>query len=458
MGFWSSYTGREVLNLESVKRENIAATQLTQDKKETATERVDKSKILEFFIEDALTFNTINLCTSITMAPGYTIMGDTSNEYETFFESMRLYGDNTSLRRLITALVSDRLAYGAGFLEYIYSSDGSKILDLRRVNPVKIDYARNNKRELIIDDSGRPIGYVMAFGYGYDTSNKGDMVPRSALEQGIKIPSGSIFINRERIAIFPLYKLPNDYDYIGIIEPAFKSIEWRRKIQKAQVNAINVKATSPYVMTVGSPTHEPNKQMMDNANNILAHIDESKALALPYTMVLGTVESKSLDIIEQTVNALMFDQAAASGTPLPLITGAGESTNRSTLKTQRELYESGLQARILDFVEDINHQIMVKLKEVNGYKANAQIVWGDVRLESREEKHGRLMTAIDRKVFSPQEVRNYLHEREQITLDEKAYKKFLKESTPKPNTNTNHIPEQQQKEDKEEKDSDNQEN
>lgn len=431
MGLWSNFSNRYDLNLDStpasamiLSRKRQKGIALTQDESDMNINRVPKDILLYYYMKDPLTFNSVNHCTTITMQPGFELTGNT-REYDYFFARMRLVGDNTSLRRLILGLVADRIAYGASFAEYILDESQKEIIDLRRVNATKIDYARDNKGNLIIDEYGKPMGFVMDFGFGYDTNNKGDSIPREAIKQGIKIRSGQVFIRPERIAIFPLYKLPNNFDYIGIIEPAADAIRWRRKIQEAQVNAINIKATSPYVMTVGDIQHEPTSQMMDDADRILMNIDESKAISLPYTMKLGTVESKSLDIVEETIKSLMFDQASASAIPLPLLTGAGEATNRSTLSTQREMYESNLQAHIDNFVEDWNMQVMLKLKEVNGYKGNCFLSWHDVRMESRDEKNKRLMEAIDHKVFAPQEVREYLKNREKVPLDEGAYKEFI---------------------------------
>lgn len=443
MGLWTNYSDRYQLNLEAEptgvkvfkkREEDIWGEQKTQDSKDMEIERVDKPRLLFYYLKDPLTFNSVNYCTTITMQPGFEIVGDEDKEYSSFFAKMRTVGDNTSLRRLILGLTADRLAYGAAFVEYILDSETqSRIVDLRRVNPTKIDYARDRKENLIVDKHGKPVGFVMSFGMGYDTSGKGDKVPQEAINQGIYMKSGDIFIRPERIAIFPLYKLPNNYDYVGIIEPAADSIRWRRKIQKAQVNAINIKATSPYVMTVGDPQHEPTTQMMDDADKILMNIDESKAISLPYTMKLGTVESKSLDIIEETIQALMFDQASASGIPLPLLTGAGEATNRATLGTQREMYESNLQAHIENFTEDWNMQVMISLKEVNGYKKNAVLKWGEVRMESRDEKNKRLMEDIEHRVFTPKEVRKHLYQKEKIELDEEDYKKTFETEKPAEN-------------------------
>ena len=89
------------------------------------------------------------------------------------------------------------------------------------------------------------------------------------------------------------------------------------------------------------------------------------------------------------------------------------------------MYESNLQAHIDNFVEDWNMQVMLKLKEVNGYKGNCFLSWHDVRMESRDEKNKRLMEAIEHKVFAPQEVREYLKNREKVPLDEGAYKEFI---------------------------------
>lgn len=387
-----------------------SAVSKTVDSQRETNLRVEKSKIREVCISDAISFNMLNIYTNLIMKPGYKFLGD-CKEYDQFFDNMRNYGDPSSLRRLYKELHRDRAEYGAAFLEFIPFSDGYGIADLRRINASRIDYVRDTKRNIILDRNSKPYGFVMDFGASAKLNSRGDPVPKRLSELGFRLKTGQIYLKPERIAVFPLYRLENNYDYLGLIEPAYQDIIDRLEASQIQVNALKVKATSKPIITVGDATHEPTPQMMNDANFLLSNMTEADGIAIPKFMEISTLDYKSLDIIEKTIKMLLSSSAAASGTPLPIITGSGEETNRSTLASQLQMTISMLQSQVDDFVEDWNMLVMGRLKEENNFKGDCALVWEGIRYEDRIEELKSALEAFKSGAISSTEYRVILEDK-----------------------------------------------
>ena len=252
----------------------------------------------------------------------------------------------------------------------------------------------------------------MDFGVNAKLNSKGDPIPKQLEALGLfNLKRGQIYLKAERIAVFPLYRLDNSFDYLGLIEPAFQDIIDRLEAAQIQINALKVKATSTPVITVGDTTHEPTPQMMDDANYLVENLENAAGLAMPKFMQIDTLEYKSLDIVEQTIKMLLSSSAAASGTPLALITGSGEATNRATLHDQIQMMISMLQSQVEDFVEDWNLLVLDRIKTENNFKGNAALVWEGIRYEDRLEELETIQKAFDKGAVSNIEYRSILKDK-----------------------------------------------
>lgn len=400
-----------------------AAIPKSADSQKQISYRVPKPKIREVCINDSISFNMLNIYTNLIMKAGYKYVGQTE-EYDKFFKNMRQYGDKSSLRRLKKELHRDRAQYGAAFLEFIPYSDGSGIADLRRINASRIDYARNKKGNIILNHRSEPFGFVMTFGTSAILNSKGDPIPTQLSALGFTLKRGQIYLKSKRVAVFPLYRLENNYDHLGLIEPAFQDIIDRLEATQIQVNALKVKATSKPIITVGDATHEPTPQMMNDANFLLSNMTDADGLAIPKFMEVSTIEYKSLDIVDKTINMLLSSSAAASGAPLAIITGNGEATNKSTLSSQIQMMIAMLQSQVVDFVEDWNMLVMDRIKEENDFKGDAALIWEGIRYEDRIEELETLQKAFDKGGISNIEYRAILSEKFNWELKKDYFKNF----------------------------------
>ncbi len=426
MGLFGEYFGSRYLNLADTNKEVKQISRPNTVDNTSVLKRATKDVIRELYHSDWFTFSQVNIVTSLFSRPRIDIISKDKKSWEKFFEDMRNYGTNTSLKRLRSEIKRDSVGYGTGYVEYIYDTDGEEILDLKKVDASKIAKAKiKGKDNLILDSKGNSIGYILRLGTSADLRSKGDNVPTEYIDL-IDKKMGDIFLLPHRIAEFPLYVLGNDSEALGIIEPSIIQTNRRKNLETTQVNALWINGSGLPYIKVGNDTHEPNPQMMEDALDMAANIRTSQAIAIPHYNEFGTINAKMDSISTDIMNNLLAASAGAGNVPLPFITGAGEATNRSTLLTQREIFELSIQEKIDRFDQDWNNQIMATISSINKI-AEGQIVSEEIRLESKDEVVKRLKTIFDMGAISPKEIREYVLATESIQRDDSSYDKYIKE-------------------------------
>lgn len=423
MSFIEEVTGRIQLAEENYKVSGYSSTKDNENAKKT---RVSKEELKELPQIDSISFNMLNFYTNMIMKPGFEYVGN-SNQFENWLSEIKYYKVNTSIRRLKKELLRDRAKYGAAFLEFVPYKNGKGVADIRRVNSSKIDYARDTYGNIIFDKYGVPFGFV--FNQGRKRINEGDVIPQELKKLGFSLKNNQIFLNKNKIAVFPLYKLENNYDYIGLLEPAYQDIKNRIAATDAQVNAIKVKSTSLPIISVGDNIHEPNPQMMSNAGAIIRNLKEATGVVMPNYMKMETLDYKSLDSIENTIKMLLYSSSSASGIPLAALTGMGEATNRATLNKLMESTIAILQSQINDFVEDWNYLVVDRIMAENNFSGKVQLKWNGIRYEDRTEETKVMLETIKLGKISDKEYRNWLQKTWFIELDEKTYSKEKEEKS-----------------------------
>lgn len=393
----------------------------TADNQKINVVRVEKAKIREVCMQDSISFNMLNIYTNTIMKAGYKYVGD-SKEYEKLFEEMMFRGEKSSMRRIKKEILNDRAKYGAGFIEIIpyVKKNGEEygVADLRRINASRIDYIRDKNGNIIFDEEGIPFGFVMNFSANSKGLPSGDVVPKKLRDLGFTLQRGQVYLSKKRVAVFPLYRLDNGYDFIGLIEPAYQDITDRLQAMRIQINALKIKATSLPVVKVGDSNHEPTLDQMNDAAKIISGLKEAIGLAIPYSMDVGTIKFDALDILNDAIKMLLSSSATASGAPLALISGSGESTNRATLASQIESMIAMLQAQVEDFVEDWNIQIINRIKVENGFKGNCKLVWNGIRYEDKQEDRKLILESAKIGKITTKEYRRWLRTTNIIELDQ----------------------------------------
>ena len=138
--------------------------------------------------------------------------------------------------------------YGNGYLEIVIgeNEEGNEdVIDLRVVNPVLIDFQRNQSNQIIFKN-GQPNNYIQ-------------FLPNVARTEKNVIP-----IKKELLVHLIFHRLGDDLFGMSIFEPALKSIERSMNVESAIAQAIWRHGFPQLSIAVGDPEHEPNKQQIDD--------------------------------------------------------------------------------------------------------------------------------------------------------------------------------------------------
>jgi hypothetical protein len=382
--------------------------------------RIPKTDLEVLYISDAITFNSVNKTVQMLMSSSYSI--DSSQKrvvtfFEQFFKNIGNIGENLTLLELIEWIYKDLTVFGEAYVEIIYDEEtNTKPLDLTRVDPKKMDVARDSSGNAVVDEYGRVVGYSMSVPYGVDTKGSGDKIPEAF--RGKIDTNQKIFLLPSRIVQFKLYPYGDGFTGIGLIEPAYSSIKRKMAITEAQTNSIYTRGTYPIVGFVGDQNHEPTQTDIDNTLNLIKDMKHDRYFAFPYWTKIQPLEVKQSDIVDNTLKFLREDQSASLGMPLAFATGAGEATNRATLNNQQQV----LQLTLLDvqkrFLSTWNKFIMNKISVAYSLPTTAELKAEKIGAEEKNDKSDRLNSYVKSGILKPEQVSSYALKSEELEYSE----------------------------------------
>lgn len=394
--------------------------------------RVKLEELEASFLYDPIVFNSITKKKQLIIAAGYELRAKQEkvrNFFLKFFASIGQVGEEMTLKQLFGIIFKNGYIFGKHFVELVYNEDMTKILDLYSPDPKTIDYARDAQRRIVLDEFGRPVGYVKTLPYGF--VGVGD----EPTNERVSLRGNQIFLKPERIAHFKLNTFGDGFDSIGSIEPAYKSIFRKHKIDEAQANLIYFRGSSPIIDYVGSPEHWPTPDMIDKATDNLSKMQHNRYFAVPFWHNIKTLEVNPTDTTDIS-KSFTKDISASLGVPLALATGSGEETNRATLGTQLKFLEFSLMDDVQEVLEVFSKQILERISKLEGFKEVPEIIWGDIDAEDKNSKAERLARYANLRVgiLKPEDVRPYAIKSEQLDIysnkemSQKKYQELSKKS------------------------------
>lgn len=430
MGLFSQILGYREINLgnSNMGAGRALSTGLTPKE----PNRIDRTLLEEDYRYDTVTFNIINKQLQMIMQAGFEIKTKRAMNqkfYDDFFEEIGDIGEEITKEELVEYILQDMLMYGNSYVELIYEYGDitKKIVDLKMIPEKRMDYIKRSDGSIAVDVYGRPLGYLMSFSNLYNVQNLGDKIPKQY--EGVAIKnSNQVFFLRERIAHFKLHTFGDRNYGIGLIEPAHTSTYRKLLIEEARTNEIYTRGANTIVASVGDIDHEPTTE---NLNDVLANISNWKHdryFSFPYWVKLENQAIEQNDAVDKTLEYLRINQAASAGMPMAFATGAGEATNRATLNNQQDILELSLEHVVNKFCASFNKYILKRIAKTNNVKEIAEIHFGEIITEEKNNKSKRLVEAIQSKVIAPEEARDYFLKAEDLNRNDGAYKKFLDEA------------------------------
>lgn len=411
-----------VSGVSTGRRKTTVSTKNTKSYSNGTIKRILGIELENSYLSDPITFNSVNKNTQIILSSGYNIVqtGEDKKSLEdlkTFLEDMGNIGEPITFEELLESTFKNPQIFGKGYIELIFNEADDKVVDLTNIDPKTMDYARDGKGNIVLDENNRPIGFTQKIADEYSGElSGGDEVPEQYKGQVTTI-NGSIFILAKRIVEFPLYKLPGGFNAFGIVEPAYTSIFRKLAIEEAQTNSIYARGTFPLVDYVGNEKNPPTPQRMKQAAELISKFKHDRYFALPYYHKVEPVEVKQSDIVDQSLTHLRENQSASFGMPLAFATGAGEATNRATLNNQSDMLMFTLNDITNKVVSVWNKFVFKRIAAINGWKSAPKIVWNKVNMDDMNEKTDRLQKWVGLGTLPAQALTEYVVKTEELPAD-----------------------------------------
>lgn len=435
MGFISNFANKGAVF--SSKDMGYPASSAVSEKDQLQnSSRVSRYELENIYLTDPQAFNTINKSKQLIMQAGFNIRAmkkGSQSKYDDFFNSIGSIGMKTNKNQLLSYIHHDKLLFGSAYVERIYDRELTEILDLKMIDPKLMDFARDTEGVIVVDKYQNPVGYTMDVG-NRGASSMGDIPPtlENGISSEISLDSTEIFLLAFRIAHFRMFPFGNRFESIGIIEPAFYDIIRKHKIEDATANSIHNTAAYPIIGYVGDNQRSASQKVMNSTLDAMKNLSHSRYMVFQHPTKLETLEVKHSDQLDEVLRYFRGNQSAASGMALGFSIGTGEAINRSTLSTQQRMLDISLDSEAKATAQEFKVLILDELNRVNGYGSEAELIWGDVAAENKNEKMNRLMSAVKSSVIAPEEAREYILLSEGLKKDDSAYKKYsgkIKESS-----------------------------
>jgi len=358
--------------------------------------RVPRQELLQTYLNDPIVFNSINKYTQIIMSAGYHFEGsdESVKGAEDFYDTIGSFGGEIDDEALFTETFKHQLIIGSAWQENIYNKAGSMLVDLDMVNPLTMDYARNNSGKVIFDQYGNPSGYSQTLPSG------------QSVEQKFKVPyevdvSGKIFLPPSRITHFKLYTLGDGLDGLGLVEPIYNAGNRKMNIEQGYANAAR-RLGYPIIMAgIGDSLHEPTAQQTTDVLNEINEVDNRSSFAFPYYVKLGLLESKKPEKLSEHLDYFENEQVTGLGIPKAFASGNGEATNRSTLARQEYILKLSLKDIIRRTTRTIQAKQLSVLAKQRKWPDVPRLVWGEVSLEEMDSKSKRIVEYAKAGLLTP---------------------------------------------------------
>lgn len=282
--------------------------------------------------------------------------------YNNFLNNIGNIGNNLHWYEVLTRIFQDQFIFGEAWIEKVFNTNKSRIVDLDIIDAKSMDYAKRGDNKILIDKFGMPIGYVQELQPGQITFGRGNFKP----PRGAVITNGK-YVPKEYIAHIMLYRTGNGFYPLGLVEMAFNDIKWFVKLKNAYGDKA-IKVLFPTrVGVLGDKTHEPTAEMLKDFVNKIKNAEYKTEIALPHFADLKVLEARHPEALLNFLNFFQDQIIIATGLPKPIVTGLGEETNRSTLNVQTKLAMVTTRDIIRRTCKAIEQQIFKPMSELEGF-------------------------------------------------------------------------------------------
>lgn len=386
---------------------------------ETDIIRQKKKDLMQMFVSNPICFNTVNKYVQLTMSADFNFTGADEDVkfFDNFYDNIGNSGTGMDKYDLFAETFRHQFITGDAYQENIFNKRGSKIVDLDIVNPISIDFVRNQKGMILLDDNQNIVGYTQTVPSSQDVP----LVQKFNFPTDSRVDNNQLFIPKERITHFKLYKVGDGFDGLGIIEPIYNSSLRKLNSEKGFAEAASRLGSPIITAQIGDSLHEPTPQQVQNSLTEISKVNQKSAFAYPYTTKISLLEPRKPEKLKEYLDYFSQSEITGMGMPAAFATGKGEETNRATLSRQEYLLKLSMKEiikRTIKVIEEKQIKVIARQYGVNPVK----IKWGEIALEEVDAKSTRLAQYADKGLLTPDmKLENYIRDLEGLPKKEGIY-------------------------------------
>jgi len=364
---------------------------------DSTIKHLDKEKLRDAYMTDAVLYNGINEKVRIMFTAGFEFGDLKSNKVKEFYNDFR---DNSDFDEVFEDCVRFYFIYSDSWMEKVKSK---KYIDnVALINPETMEYKKvGGQPEL--DAKGHPVGYIQKL--------------TTPTPQGeYEIP-----LKAEDVIHFNFFGVADMFYGLGDIEPIY-NLSFSKVNMETGLGEVTLRLAYPkYYAQLGDEMHEPTQEQIDELAGDLATLDYESTLTVPYFYQVKILEPTRAHILREHLDYFIDQEITGLGVPKPYVTNGGESTNRATLGNLNDNFERTTRDYQRKFGRKIEKELLKPMAEEQGFKEYPKIIWGRLDLDSIDAKADRLAKYGKNGYIVPDlELENRLREEESLPLRKKA--------------------------------------
>lgn len=390
--------------------------------------RIPKEQLEEIYFKDPLLFNSINKSQQMVTAAGYRIAYSNPTEKKIFLElfaNLGKVGEDYTWDELYDYIYWAQPVFGGAWIELIWDKEtDSEIIDLSRLDPKVMDYARNGDGIVLLDEDQKPIGYTQKLPYGISAKGRGDDIPEE-YEKLVRRQDNMIFLLPRRIALIKMYTGGDGLSFYGTVETVYSSSTRKLLLEDAGTNAAYQRWMAPLIAYIGDDKHPATVALANTTLKAMRAMKYDVYSTYPYYTKLEALNFNTTEALNDILKYLRENQASGTAMPMPFATGAGEATNRATLNNQQALLEFTLNDLAKRTASSITKYILKPIAESKKLKTYPEFIPNKVSTDEVEDKAERFVKYVSVGILSPEEAKPIIMQMEGIVSEElpKAKKK-----------------------------------
>ena len=263
--------------------------------------RVKKTakQLFTLYLTNPLVARAINIKADTLVSKGYNIKGEDKNGVDACTE---LINNSGGINLFWQSAVNTEIA-GNGFLEKIYNDKYTKILKLKHVHPITLDFKKDlSYSKIVVDeDTGEPVGFTQFY---YDANG-------AYMEKDV---------DKEKICHLKFNCLGDEFEGLSSIQPGYDTIVRLMNMEYSAAEAA-IKTANPLIVGKCN-TKSPAQIAM--WGSILGRINGREQIFLPQDMELD-FKSPGTQNFSDYADYFINIVVSTFGVPKAVLLGGGDS-------------------------------------------------------------------------------------------------------------------------------------